>query len=207
MLLDPVSACVLFLVVPVLIGIVNLTCLKTSMPKNVGSKLLLRISKYVIDYAWSIFLVNFVIAALLCYNQWSYASAHLAFGSDINYYLRVDLDEYDYVNSINKATDSSSFNNIYSPSFYISSRYITLSQSGGGRILSSSESISLIYHTNSWADVINSADYLNICSIERSIRQSVTCIDYSEMTSLIPQSVDPDTCEYRVGKSDKTHNF
>lgn len=150
-------------------------------------------------------------------NQALFAFSTLLVGSDISYYLKVDLSSYDawgklyvthrralitypiffdfpdlsqmFPDALNVASSTTSFN-----SYLSSIQYATMPSH---RFLqtSSGNTFSIIYHLSDWGNLLNEDTMTRICETEMSIKANCPCLNLLSFSSVIPTTFDPITCQ------------
>jgi hypothetical protein len=200
----PYYTAIIFAIVPVSLFLLSLLVYSVLSPKPHG------ICRSLNENAlWIVFHLSPVIA-LLCIS-WAiviscvqgvylYHNAELA--TDLTYYLKVDLEQYQTVDLINLAESSYSFNYYYyqlPPSGFMGQR--RLSASG-------SPTLGLIYHKSNWENMLSEENMISACKTEKNIRANIDCIDFSSSSSLLASVFNMETdCHFRRSYADALHTF
>lgn len=154
---------------------------------------------FVVRRAGVISLVNFVVLSLFMANQTTRFIMNTTIGTDIMYYTKVDLPEYDSYDAVSAAA-STSFNSVAASLQSLN----PLAQRGfgpdfHGRRLGSTTPFTLIYHSSNYDEILSNTDLLtDICNTERNIRSQSPCLGLSTFATVLSAFFDVKTCELVV---------
>eukprot|EP01038_Epipyxis_sp_PR26KG_P005369 gene5369-7445_t len=171
-------------------------------------------------YSLLILIMNVLLAILLIVNQGIYIVNNLSLGTDVDYYLKVDLPEYDAVSAINNAQSLTSFNTMISTTrrllneIYHINIHEKIDDINGIYLLGKAEAsndgavLSFVYHTSNWDNILTDQDLINICKIENAIvSATASCMDTSNAKSIITTIFDMSTCQYDSSYEDSLSTF
>jgi len=118
------------------------------------------IVKYINNYSLIIFISNFILFLILSANNAIYGYSKLTIAIDINYYTGVNSPEFDSIKSIYLGLGDHSFLKYY----YMYER--------NKRKLSNTDSITLIYHTKNYDNLLIQQRLKELCFIENNLLSS-----------------------------------
>lgn len=158
---------------------------------RVGYSFKLNVAIYVHKFATKLFLVNFLLALLLCWNQAAiFFKMKVTFGTDISYYLRVNSLEYDNSEAISLAASLGSFAKYTSSTSQSTARKLLVNR----RRLSSEHWMTFFYHTESW-NTLTPTQLQQICKTEYNILSKLTCLNGDYYESIIPSLYESRACK------------
>jgi hypothetical protein len=209
-ILSPPIGLLLFVLAPLFIFGVTLLFRMRRLQYGSIFRFLDNLKKYAllltIDRAWLLFGINFLISLLLCCNFAAYALHHLQLGLDISYYLKINLVAYDAIGAINQASSSSSFSSVAFSST-TRRRLEDIRSNAASKSSTSSSAVALVYHEQSWGNIYTESSLQNICLVEKSIREQMTCFDITSGYSIMPKLFDISTCDYLTSYDDALYQL
>jgi hypothetical protein len=72
---------------------------------------------------------------------------------------------------------------------------------------STTQSFSIVYHTDNWDNMLTADNLVNICRTEQKLIQQMTCINFDKYKSMIPTIFDLSTCTYFTSFEDSLYKF
>ena len=135
--IDPLIAIILAVFIPAFVIIFICLFLERHSKESISLKL----SKFYVERSGCILSLTIPIAILLILNQTRFIITNLSFGGDINYYLSVNLAEYDAIGTINTAISQTSLGNYLKLQSY---------SHESRRLVSQSSTFIIAYHTKNY---------------------------------------------------------
>lgn len=176
--------CLIYVIVPLFPITITMHSISSRYSWNGGRMYSLLCNFLVVLYRFApiIAVGNLLWTILIMFNQGSYAYNKLTWQKDISYYFKVNLPDFDMMDSYYSAAALNSYNGIQG---YLSS------QSGSRRYLQSAEGITVTvaYHLDDWSNLLDSSTALkNICLTEKNLLSDAdSCINTKNYQSIIPQ--------------------
>jgi hypothetical protein len=133
-----------------------------------------------------------------------YLSEHATLATDLDYYLKVDIPQYEVVDLIDQAEQ------VHSMNYYFAQVSFPKPPSSPFRRRlksSSNQNLGLIYHTNDWQNMLSEQNMVSACETELNILKNVPCIDTSSSHSLLHSVFRPGTCHFRTSYADALWSF
>ena len=181
---NPILACSIYLTIEIIIFLIIFKCEKYK-PKSFFYKFADIISKY----STIILITNIFLASVLSCNQLLYGLKHLTFTSDVSYYLKVDIDEYDYYNTIKSSISNSSYNAVL---HYFGMSYDSLTQR---RLTSTgSQGTVIVYAKSSFRNIINENDLTDFCYLDNNLNYYLNCLEFNTRKSFLPLVMNMSSC-------------
>lgn len=134
------------------------------------------------SYVWRFSAVhsatNLLLAFLLAYNSVAYVlEQKLSLATDFNYFLSVNIPAFDAASVIGTAKSTQSL-----------ASFINSGGQVGQRRLGSTSSVVLVYHTDSYSNLVPDID--QVCKAESWIRKTVSCLNFPTVSVLDSICVD-----------------
>ena len=186
---NPIIAIVIFIVIPITPAIVIIIrrCFYKTTAHECLKDIKNDIFNYLVKYSGVYALINFLLVLVLCLHQVAYCyQSNFSVGYNVDYYLRVNSVEFNSYEAVSYAQTNSQLGAI---------KY----SNNHRRHLASSGTITIIYHTQNYDNLISSSnDYqllLDVCNTENAIR-NLPCIQVGNSYYSILQQLftDPSIC-------------
>ena len=172
---------------------------------NIGIKL----ANFLKRFSALVTYLNLMVTLFVTLNMAIYTAESIQLiTTDVSYYLKVNLPAYDSVDAINSAQSQNSFNNMVNtvPSRRVLHE-INASMTINRRLDNTGPTLSLVYHTNNWDNLLTDSNLISVCKSEQQIIANMKCLDTSGYKSAIPLVFNPQTCQYLTSYSQSLYVF